>query len=99
MLVSRGDCTFVSKAERAHAAGATGIILVDNRFGEANPIPIDVAIPAGMISDLDGQQIRAYLARTAARRPIRVSSGIQEIQTDRGGVITSFSSAGPTDFG
>jgi hypothetical protein len=28
-----------------------------------------------------------------------VSSGIDEISTNRGGIITSFSSAGPTDFG
>ena len=99
VLVSRGDCTFVSKAERAKAAGATGIILIDNRFGEANPIPIQLPLAAGMISDLDGQQIRAYLAQTSGQAQFRVSGGIDEIQTGRSGIITSFSSAGPTDFG
>src|SRR3954454_11447173 len=99
LLVSRGICTFASKAERAANGGATGIILVDNRFGEANPIPIPVALPAGMISDLDGQQLRAYMAQHGAAAAIRVTTGIEEIQTGRSGVITSFSSAGPTDFG
>jgi minor extracellular serine protease Vpr len=99
LLVSRGICTFASKAERAALGGAIGIVLVDNRFGEANAIPIRLPIAAGMISDLDGSQLRAFLAQHSGQGAIRVSNGIQEIQTGRSGVITSFSSAGPTDFG
>ena len=99
LLVSRGVCTFVSKAERAQLAGAIGIILVDNRFGEANAIPIRLPIPAAMISDLDGEHLRGYLAANGGQARIRVTGDIQEIQTGRSGVITSFSSAGPTDFG
>ena len=99
LLASRGICTFASKAERAALGGAIGLILVDNRFGEANPIPIRLPIAAGMIADLDGQQLRAYLAANGGQATIRVTSDIQEIQTNRAGVITSFSSAGPTDFG
>jgi minor extracellular serine protease Vpr len=99
LLADRGTCSFVSKAERAALAGATGLILVDNRFGEANPIPIRLPIPGGMVSDLDGQQLRAYLGAHGGQAAIRVTSGIQEINTNRGGIITSFSSAGPTDFG
>ena len=98
LLVSRGICTFASKAERAALGGATGIILVDNRFGEANEIPIQLPIPGGMISDLDGQQLRAFMAQHGGQATVRVSSGIEEIPTNRAGVITSFSSAGPTDF-
>ncbi|HEX4678557.1 MAG TPA: S8 family serine peptidase, partial [Gaiellaceae bacterium] len=99
LLVDRGVCTFASKAERALVGGAAGLILVDNRFGEANPIPIPLPLPSGMISDLDGQQLRAFLAANGGQAAIRVTSGIQEILTNRGGIITSFSSAGPTDFG
>jgi minor extracellular serine protease Vpr len=98
-LVSRGVCTFISKAERASLAGATGIVLIDNRFGEANGIPVQLPVPSGMIADLDGKNLRAYAAARGGRVPIRVSSGIGEIQTGRSGIITSFSSAGPTDFG
>jgi hypothetical protein len=39
---------------RAKAAGAIGIVYVDNRPGEANGVPLDVGIPAGMIADADG---------------------------------------------
>ena len=99
LLAWRGKCTFVSKAERAVYGGAIGLILVDNRFGEANPIPVDMPLPSAMISDLDGQQLKTYMSAHAGAASIRVSGSIDEIQTNRAGVITSFSSAGPTDFG
>ena len=98
LLAYRGTCTFVSKAARALIAGASGLILIDNRFGEANPIPVQLPLPGGMISDLDGQQLRAYLDANGGQATIRVAHGYEEIQTNRAGVITSFSSAGPTDF-
>jgi hypothetical protein len=52
-----------------------------------------------MIADLDGQRLRSYLAGTGGRAKIRVSTDIREIETERSGIITSFSSAGPTSFG
>jgi minor extracellular serine protease Vpr len=99
LLVSRGVCTFVSKSERARLAGAAGIILVDNRPGEANPIPIRLSIPGAMIADLDGARLRAYLADTGGRATIRIQQGPAQIPTGRSGILTSFSSAGPTSFG
>ncbi len=98
-LVSRGDCVFVLKAARAKAAGAIGIVLVDNRPGEANGIPIELALPSGMISDLDGAQLRAYLATRGGRAPIRIGTDAEELATGRSGVVTSFSSGGLTAFG
>ena len=99
-LVSRGACTFDSKVERARRAGASGIVLVDNRSGEANFIGVVLAIPGGMISDLDGATLRAYLAAHGGRTTFRATAvnDPREIQTGRSGVITSFSSAGPTNF-
>jgi subtilisin family serine protease len=99
VLVHRGTCSFVSKAERALIGGAKGLILIDNRPGEANPIPIQIPLPGGMISDLDGQRLQAYLDANGGRGAIRVSAGIEEIPTGRSGIMTSFSSAGPNDFG
>ena len=99
VLLQRGNCTFLSKAQRAARAGAAGMIFIDNRPGEANPIPIQLPLPAGMISDLDGATMRAFMAENGGQAAIRVSSSIEEIPTGRSGIITSFSSAGPTDFG
>jgi minor extracellular serine protease Vpr len=97
-LVSRGYCTFVSKAERARAAGAEGIVYVDNRAGEANPLPIDVGIPAGMIADADGATLRTAVQATGGRAVVRIGRDPLEIETGRGGTLTSFSSAGLTPF-
>lgn len=97
-LVSRGHCTFVSKAVRAAAAGALGIVLVDNRSGGPDAIPIELPLPAGMISDLDGANLRTYLATTGGAADVTVGNAIQRVETGRSGVVTSFSSGGPTAF-
>ncbi len=98
-LVSRGGCAFVVKADHAKAAGAIGIVLVDNRPGEANPIPVQMSIPSGMISDFDGAQLRVYMGAHGGKASIRAGGDPQQIFTGRSGVITSFSSAGPTEWG
>ncbi|MGH3131513.1 MAG: S8 family serine peptidase, partial [Gaiellaceae bacterium] len=98
-LISRGACTFFSKSERAKAAGAIGVVFVDNRPGEANGIPVEVAVPSGMISDLDGARVRALMAFSSGRTLIMVGSERLRIETGRSGIVTSFSSAGPTSFG
>ncbi len=97
-MVSRGTCSFASKAGRAKQAGATGIVIVDNRFGEANPIPLILEIPGGMIADIDGAALRAAMG-TTGRIQIRVGRAYEDLATGRSGIVTSFSSAGPTAFG
>ena len=96
-VVFRGGCAIVTKELRALFAGAEGLILVDNRAGEANDLPLD--IPAGTISDLDGARLRDFLASVGGTAPARFNLAPQEIHTGRGGIIASFSSAGPTAFG
>jgi minor extracellular serine protease Vpr len=100
-LVSRGYCSFASKVAKAKAAGATGIVFVDNRPGEAewpgNEMPLE--LPAVMIADLDGARLREAVAATAGRATIRVGRDPLEIQTGRGGTLMAFSSGGLTPFG
>jgi minor extracellular serine protease Vpr len=97
-LVSRGRCTFASKADRVRAAGAVGVIFVDNRPGEPNEVPVELAVRAGMISDLDGAQLRAALAASGGQGRVRITPDRAEIDTQRGGVPASFSAGGPTPF-
>jgi subtilisin family serine protease len=102
-LVQRGICPFLTKAAQAKAAGAIGIIYSDNRQGEvggaeASGVPA-AAIPSGMISNLDGDHLRAYMAATGGRTQIRVGHDILDLNTGRSGVIENFSSSGPTAFG
>ena len=98
-LVSRGFCSFVSKAARVKEAGGIGLVLVNNRAGTPSGIPVEMAVPSGMISDLDGQRLRDALAGSQGRGQIRIDTAIRQIQTERDGVVTFFSSAGPTAFG
>jgi minor extracellular serine protease Vpr len=97
-LVTRGLCPFVEKSDQARAAGAIGIVVVDNREGEANPIPAQLSLPGGMLSNLDGRQVVAFMAAHGGRTTIRVGRTPPELETGRSGIITSFSSAGPTAF-
>src|SRR5436190_7729437 len=99
VLAERGLCPFVTKALQAKAAGAIGLVLSDNRQGEANPIPVLLAVPGGMISNLDGSRLRAYLAGHGGRTTVHIGRDPLELETGRSGVVTSFSSAGPTAFG
>ena len=52
-----------------------------------------------MIADLDGQQLRAFLAGRGGRTTVRIGGGPRDLATGRGGIVTSFSSAGLTAFG
>ena len=99
VLVERGLCPFATKAAQAKAAGAVGIVFSDNREGEANGIPAKLAVPGGMIANLDGDRLRAYLAANGGRTTVRIGHDPLELETGRSGVITSFSSGGPTAFG
>jgi minor extracellular serine protease Vpr len=98
-VVFRGGCAIFTKALRAEAAGAIGMVLVDNRAGEPNSIPLELPIAGGMISDLDGARLRDFLASVGGRASARFNFNPLETKTGRPGVITSFSSAGPTAFG
>jgi minor extracellular serine protease Vpr len=97
-LVSRGHCTFASKAIRAQRAGAAGIVIVDNRPGEAEPVPVELSIPGGKISDLDGARLRAYIAAHGGSAVVTIGHTILQDETGRSGIVTDFSSAGLTDF-
>jgi subtilisin family serine protease len=98
-LAERGICSFASKASRAEAAGAIGLVLGDNRAAEASPIPARLGLPAGMIADLDAARLRSFMAATGGRTTVTVGRSVERIATARGATVTSFSSAGPTALG
>jgi subtilisin family serine protease len=98
-LVQRGLCPLYEKSLQARQAGAIGIVLSDNRQGEANGLPSVFVVPSGSISNLDGDRLRAYMASHGGRTTVRIGRSPLELETGRSGVITSFSSAGPTAFG
>jgi minor extracellular serine protease Vpr len=98
-LVWSGGCRFEDKGARATAAGAIGLVVVNDHPGEAGGIPFQLQRPAGMIADLDGARLHSALAATGGRGTIRVGQDVSEIASGRGGTMTGFSSSGPTPFG
>jgi len=63
-LIDRGTCTFTSKAVTAQAAGAVGVIIVNNTTGPAPDLggtDPTVVIPVVSVSQTDGNNIRAQL--------------------------------------
>ncbi|MER3409530.1 MAG: hypothetical protein C4306_05375 [Thermoleophilia bacterium] len=98
-LVWKGGCTFESKAARVAAAGAEGMVLVEDRPGDPSFVFLPLGLPTGTISDLDGERLRQAMASTGGRAIVRIGRDEVEVPTSWGGVPTSFSSAGPTPFG
>jgi minor extracellular serine protease Vpr len=98
VLVSRGTCSFFSKSQRAKAAGAAGIIFVNNRPGEGIPVPVQLVIPGGMVADLDGERLRAAMQASGGRAQVKVGVDPAQIETARSGVPAYFSSGGPTSY-
>ncbi|MBL9022850.1 MAG: M36 family metallopeptidase [Myxococcales bacterium] len=64
-LIDRGSCSFQSKAARAEAAGAIGVIIANNQGGPPPAMPGDggaaVGIPVLSVSQADGVTIKAAL--------------------------------------
>jgi len=96
-LVSRGGCPYSVKSARARDAGATGMVIVENRPGD--PTFALFSVSGGTISDLDGSRLRAAAAGSGGAVTVRFSREILEVPTTWAGVPTSFTSSGLTPFG
>ncbi len=75
-LVDRGTCTFVKKAQNAQSAGATGLVIIDNRTNCSLPPAMagtdeTITIPIMSISGEDGAAIRKELTN-GVRAMLRV---------------------------
>jgi MYXO-CTERM domain-containing protein len=80
-LIDRGVCTFKSKTARAEAAGAVGVIVVDNAdaFGPptmADSGPGTVSIPTLSITRADGMVLKNALQAEALTAALRRVGGI-----------------------
>jgi minor extracellular serine protease Vpr len=97
-LVTRGGCPHNAKAARASAAGATGIVIAENRPGDPSWAYVS-GVAGGAISDLDGARLRAAAAGSGGSVTVRFSKETLELPTTWAGVPASFSAGGLTAFG
>jgi minor extracellular serine protease Vpr len=97
-LVNRGGCPYGTKAARAREAGATGLVIAENRPGDPT-FAFFSGLPGGTIADLDGARIRAAAAGRGGSVTVRFTRDSLEVPTTWAGVPTSFTSSGLTPFG
>ncbi|KAI9506729.1 peptidase S8/S53 domain-containing protein [Coemansia spiralis] len=96
-LVRRGTCTFTQKALIAQAAGAIGVLVYNNAAGMLSPgINNTVSIPVVLISENDGLRIANGISQGKEATITAHKSAYGTFPADTGGMMSSFSSYGPT---
>jgi hypothetical protein len=96
-LIRRGTCTFYMKAFNAQAAGAADVVLYNSVSGFFNPIVAGsppITIPVVAVSAEEGAAIRAAI--TAGHGTLTWTAGSDYFANPTGGLVSSFSSWGPT---
>jgi minor extracellular serine protease Vpr len=96
-LIDRGDCTFSTKIRNAQAAGAIGVLMVNNRpgdpFGMAQDgTPNQPTIPAAMLGRQEGNAIKPAGTVTVD------GTTLQEFRTGNADILALDSSRGPAPF-
>ena len=96
-LIDRGTCTFSQKVANAKAAGAVGVVIINNVAGDptamARTAGFDDDLPAVMIGKNEGAALRASAATTAS-----AVATFQEFITEANrDILAGFSSQGPTN--
>src|SRR5437899_7075348 len=94
-VVNRAGCTFSTKVRNAIAAGAVGVLVINNVAGDPTAMAKDGGggddLPAVMIGLNEGAALRASGATTASAVAV-----FQEFITDNADILAGFSSQGPT---
>jgi minor extracellular serine protease Vpr len=96
-LIKRGTCSFFAKASNAQAAGAIGVVLYNNTGGFISPTvagATPITIPVVLIQQADGNAIAARIA--GGHGLLTWTSAGAYVPQATGGLVSSFSSWGPT---
>ncbi len=95
-LISRGTCNFTDKINNAMAAGAKGVIMVQNNDGQptsmSNP---GTSIPSLMISKADGTKLAAAVAAAPNTTATLSRFASRVISAQFADNMSDFSSRGP----
>jgi len=95
-IVNRGTCTFSTKVRNAIAAGAVGVLVINNVAGDPTAMAKDGLggddLPAVMIGKNEGAALRASGATTASA----VETFQEFVTPENKDILAGFSSQGPT---
>jgi minor extracellular serine protease Vpr len=96
VVVDRGGCTFSTKVRNAIAAGAIGVVVINNVAGDPSAMAKDGGggddLPAVMIGKSEGAALRTANPPDASTTAI-----FQEFLTPNKDILAGFSSQGPTN--
>ena len=96
-LVRRGACNFSEKVANAVAAGATGVVVYNNRAGA--PIVMGAlqgtSVPSAMVSQADGLAIRTFLEANPTATGELGPDAARANVAGAGDIVAGFSSRGP----
>jgi minor extracellular serine protease Vpr len=94
-VIDRGVCTFSTKVRNAIAAGAVGVLVINNVAGDPTAMAKDGLggddLPAVMIGKNEGAALRASAATTAS-----AEATFEEFITPNKDILAGSSSQGPT---
>ena len=94
-IVNRGNCTFSTKVRNAIAAGAVGVVVVNNVAGDPIAMAMDGGggdnLPAVMLGLKEGADLRSSGATTASATNL-----LQDFVSTNADILAGFSSQGPT---
>jgi minor extracellular serine protease Vpr len=94
-IIDRGACTFSTKVRNAIAAGAVGVLVINNVAGDPVAMAKDGGggddLPAVMIGKNEGAALRASGETTAS-----AEATFEEFITPNKDILAGFSSQGPT---
>ena len=97
-MVVRSQCFFSDKVNNSYNAGAVGVVIVQAPGGGAIFPPGGLAgtpIPAAMISDTDGANLKAFLAANPSTQ-VTLDATLAEFDVTTANQVASFSSRGPS---
>src|SRR6059058_5475871 len=96
VVVNRGGCTFSTKVRNAIAAGAIGVVVINNVAGDPTAMAKDGGggddLPAAMIGKNEGAALR-----TANPPDASALATFEEFVTTNQDILAGFSSQGPTN--
>ncbi len=93
-LMSRGECAFTEKVERAQLAGAIAVVI----YSDGRPVTVlggngSYSIPGGMISSEDGEALNDAITE-GEDITIKIGAGLFADQVEVGNIMADFSSRG-----
>jgi len=97
-VIDRGACTFGQKIANAQAAGAVGVLIVNNAAGDPIVMGGDgvnfPTIPAAMVSQADGVVLKGDLGVSTKVD----GTQFEDVVTANADILASFSGRGPTPY-